>query len=318
MSQTRTKARRMRELLASGKIVVSPGIYDGYSARLVEQAGFQAASTTGAGLANSRLGQPDIGILSLRDNVEACYHIARSVSIPVMSDADTGYGNAVTVYHTVQYFEEAGVVGINIEDQVSPKRCGHMRGKELISAAEMAKKIEAAVKARKDPDFIINARTDAIAIEGIEGAIERAKIYLAAGADMVYPDAIRSEEEIRRFVDAVKAPVSISMGMGLRGRPTTPLVSVRRLQEIGVARVSYSRMLTAAAIRGMKLALQAFRDYLELDSPPERPDLVAGIEEITELMGYSFVNALESQFLLDEQIEKKYGGGAVDYVVRGH
>lgn len=318
MSQTRTKARRMRELLASGKIVVSPGIYDGYSARLVEQAGFQAASTTGAGLANSRLGQPDIGILSLRDNVEACYHIARSVSIPVMSDADTGYGNAVTVYHTVQYFEEAGVVGINIEDQVSPKRCGHMRGKELISAAEMAKKIEAAVKARKDPDFIINARTDAIAIEGIEGAIERAKIYLAAGADMVYPDAIRSEEQIRRFVDAVKAPVSISMGMGLRGRPTTPLVSVRRLQEIGVARVSYSRMLTAAAIRGMKLALQAFRDHLELDSPPERPELVAGIEEITEIMGYSFVNALESQLLLDEQIEKKYGGGKVDYVVRGH
>lgn len=307
----------MRELLASGKIVVSPGIYDGYSARLVEQAGFQAASTTGAGLANSRLGQPDIGIMSLRDNVEACYHIARSVSIPVMSDADTGYGNAVTVYHTVQYFEEAGVAGINIEDQVSPKRCGHMRGKELISAAEMAKKIEAAVRARKDPDFIINARTDAIAIEGIEGAIERAKTYLAAGADMVYPDAIRSEEEIRRFVDAVRAPVSISMGMGLRGRPTTPLVSVRRLQEIGVARVSYSRMLTAAAIRGMKLALQAFRENLEMEEPRERPDLVAGIEEITELMGYSFVNALESQFLLDEQIEKKYGGGEVDYVVRG-
>jgi 2-methylisocitrate lyase-like PEP mutase family enzyme len=135
---------------------------------------------------------------------------------------------------------------------------------------------------------------------------------------MVYPDAIRSEEEIRRFVDAVRAPVSISMGMGLRGRPTTPLVSVRRLQEIGVARVSYSRMLTAAAIRGMKLALQAFRENLEAEEPPERPDLVAGIEEITDLMGYSFVNALESQFLLEEQIERKYGGGAVDYVVREH
>ena len=317
MTKTETKAQRMRAMLKSGKIVVSPGVFDGYSVRLVEAMGFQAASTTGAGLSNSRLGQPDIGVMTLRDNVEACYHIARSVSIPVMSDADTGYGNAVTVYHTVRYFEEAGVVGINIEDQVSPKRCGHMRGKELISAAEMAKKIESAVKARRDSDFIINARTDAIAIEGIEGAIARAKTYLAAGADMVYPDAIASEEQIRRFVDAVQAPVSISMGLGLRGRVTTPLVSVKRLQAIGVARVSYSRMLTASALRGMKTALQTFKEHIELDQPPERPDLAVSAEEISELMGYAFVNELESQFLLDEQIEKKYDDGRVDYVVRG-
>jgi len=317
MTTPQTKAQRMRAMLKTGKIVVSPGVFDGYSVRLVEAMGFQAASTTGAGLANSRLGQPDIGIMTLRDNVEACYHIARSVSIPVMSDADTGYGNAVTVHHTVRYFEEAGVVGINLEDQASPKRCGHMRGKELISAAEMARKIESAVKARRDPDFIINARTDAIAVEGLEGAIERARTYLAAGADMVYPDAIGSEEQIRRFVDAVRAPVSISMGLGLRGRVTTPLVSVKRLQALGVARVSYSRMLTASALKGMKNALQAFKDQLELDAPPERPDLAVSAEEISELMGYAFVNALESQFLLDEQIERKYGGGQVDYVVRG-
>ncbi|HET7598217.1 MAG TPA: isocitrate lyase/PEP mutase family protein, partial [Burkholderiales bacterium] len=245
------------------------------------------------------------------------HHIARSVSIPVMSDADTGYGNAVTVYHTVRYFEEAGVVGINIEDQASPKRCGHMRGKELVSAAEMAKKIEAAIHARRDPDFIINARTDAIAVEGLDGAIARAKTYLAAGADMVYPDAIASEEQIRRFVDAVQAPVSISMGLGLRGRVTTPLVPVKRLQAIGVARVSYSRLLTSSALRGMKTALQTFKEYMALDEPPERPDLAVSAEEISELMGYAFVNELESRFLLDEQIEKKYGGGAVDYVVRG-
>lgn len=317
MTKTETKAHRMRAMLKSGKVVVSPGVFDGYSVRLVEAMGFQAASTTGAGLSNSRIGQPDIGIMTLRDNVEACYHIARSVSIPVMSDADTGYGNAVTVYHTVRYFEEAGVAGINIEDQVSPKRCGHMRGKELISAAEMAKKIESAVKARRDSDFIINARTDAIAIEGIEGAIARAKTYLAAGADMVYPDAIASEEQIRRFVDAVQAPVSISMGLGLRGRVTTPLVSVKRLQAIGVARVSYSRMLTASALRGMKTALQTFKEHIELDQPPERPDLTVSAEEISELMGYAFVNELESQFLLDEQIEKKYRDGKIDYVVRG-
>lgn len=317
MTTEHSKAGRMRAMLKSGKIVVSPGVFDGYSARLVEAMGFKAASTTGAGLSNSRLGQPDIGIMTLRDNVEACYHIARSVSIPVMSDADTGYGNAVTVHHTVRYFEEAGVVGINIEDQASPKRCGHMRGKELVSASEMAKKIESAVDARRDPDFIINARTDAIAVEGIEGAIRRAKIYLAAGADMVYPDAIGSEEQIRRFVDAVQAPVSISMGLGLRGRVTTPLVSVKRLQAIGVARVSYSRMLTASALRGMKTALETFKEHLELDQPPERPDLAVSAEEISELMGYAFVNELESRFLLDEQIEKKYSDGKVDYLVRG-
>jgi len=309
-----TKAQRMRALLKQG-LVVSPGVYDGYSVRLVEQAGFQAASTTGAGLANSRLSQPDIGIMTLRDNVDACHHIARSVSIPVMSDADNGYGNAVTVYHTVQYFEEAGVVGINIEDQVIPKRCGHMRGKELISANEMAKKIEAAIRARKDPDFIINARTDAIAVEGIEGAIRRARIYLSAGADMLYPDAIRSEDQIKHFVDEVKAPVSISMGLGLRGRPTTPVVSVKRLAKIGVARVSYSRMLTAAAIKGMRSALQAFKDDLDSDQPRERPDLVASADEISELMGYALVNQLESQFLLEDQLEKKYGSGKADYVV---
>jgi 2-methylisocitrate lyase-like PEP mutase family enzyme len=217
----------------------------------------------------------------------------------------------------VRYFEEAGVAGINIEDQVSPKRCGHMRGKELITAAEMAKKVEAAIKARTDPDFIINARTDAIAVEGIEGAIRRAKTYLAAGADMVYPDAIGSEDQIRRFVDAVQAPVSISMGLGVRGRVTTPIVSVKRLQQIGVARVSYSRMLTASALKGMTSALQAFKDNLEADQPLERPDLAVSAEEISELMGYAFVNELESQLLLDEQIEKKYGSRDVDYVVRG-
>ena len=129
----------------------------------------------------------------------------------------------------------------------------------------MAKKIEAAIRARKDPDFIINARTDAIAVEGIEGAIRRARIYLAAGADMLYPDAIRSEDQIKRFVDEVNAPVSISMGLGLRGRLTTPVVSVKRLAQIGVARVTYSRMLTGAAIKGMKNALQAFKDNLDSD-----------------------------------------------------
>jgi len=207
-----TKARRLRELLRDARPLVAPGVYDGYSVRLVEAMGFTTAATTGSGLSNARLAQPDIGILSLLENVDACRHLARSVSIPLTADADTGYGNAVTVFHAVQYFEEAGVVGINLEDQVAPKRCGHMRGKEVISTAEMCKKIEAATRARKDPDFVINARTDSIATGGIEDAVRRAKAYAAAGADMIYPDAIRSEDDIRRIVDAVPdTPVNVNI-----------------------------------------------------------------------------------------------------------
>jgi len=313
----KTKARRMRELLDQG-IVVSPGIFDGYSARLVEKMGFKACSTTGAGLANSRLSQPDVGIMQMMENADGCRALPQSLSIPVMADADTGYGNAVTVYHTVQVFEAAGVVGINIEDQVSPKRCGHMRGKELISAGEMAKKIEAACDAKKDKDFIINARTDAIAVEGIEGAIKRAKEYIAAGADMVYADAIQSEEQIKRFVDAV-APtyVSVNMGFGIRNRPTTPLMTVKQLEKLGVRRVSLARMLPAAAIKAMTTALELMMDSIQTGTLHDRPDLLASIEDITDLMSYDLINRLESKYMLDEEKQRRYGSSEADYVVRG-
>ena len=311
----KTKAARMRELLKQG-IVVSPGVYDGLSARMVEKMGFKAAATGGSGFSNARLSQPDIGLLTLMENVDACRHLARTLSIPLMADAETGYGNPVTVFHAVEYFEEAGVVGMNIEDQVSPKRCGHMQGKELISAQEMAKKVEAAVKAKKDPDFIINARTDAIAIEGLDKAIERARLYIAAGADMVFPDAVDSEEQIKRFVDAVDAPVSINIGFGIRSRPTTPLIPVKRLAEIGVARVTMARMLPSAALMGMHKALELMRDHVKTGTLHDRPDLLYGMEEITDLMGYSKIAELEAQFLPDEQLERKYGADKVDYVVR--
>ena len=310
-----TKARRFRELLASG-IVVSPAVFDGYSARLVEKMGYKTFSTSGAGLSNSRLGQPDIGIMSLMENVQAARNLTQITTIPMMADADTGYGNAVTVFHTVEYFEAAGVVGISIEDQVSPKRCGHMAGKEIIPAREMAKKIEAAVRARKDADFVINARTDAIAIEGLDGAIARAKLYVAAGADMVFPDAIESDEQIRRFVDAVGVPVSINMGFGIRSRPTSPLLSVRHLASLGVARVSLGRMLPAAAIMGMRRALELMTDSIETGTLHDRPDLLAGIEEITDLMGYDKIHGLEHDFMLPEDIQKRYRSDTPDYVIK--
>ena len=312
-----TKARRMRELLRTARPLVSPGVFDGYSVRLVEAMGFKTAATTGSGLSNSLLVEPDIGVLGLLENANAARTFARSVSIPLMADADTGYGNAVTVYHTVQYFEEAGVVGINIEDQVMPKRCGHMRGKEIVDVREMCKKIEAAVKAKRDPDFIINARTDAIAVEGIEGAVARAKAYAAAGADMIYPDAVRGEDDILRILEAVPdLPVNINMGFGVRSRPTTPLVPLKRLKEMGVARVSCPRMLTAAAISGMRKALEQMKWCIETGELADRPDLLASMEEITALAGYEKIERLEREFSLDEDLERRYGAGERSYVVR--
>lgn len=307
MNPTTTRARRMRELIGSPRLCVSPGVYDGYSVRLVEQAGFATASTSGAGIANSRLGQSEnYGLMSMLENVEACRAIAAAVEIPVMADADTGYGNAVSVFQSVRQFEAAGVAGVNLEDQVTPKRCGHLDGKELIDGREMARKIEAAVAARRDPDFVIVARTDAIAVEGIDAAIERAKLYAGAGADMIFPDAVRSEEQIRRFVEEVGIPITINVGLGIRSRPTTPLIALTHLEAIGVARVSVPRMLPAAAIMGMRSALGLLKGSIESGTVIDRPDLLVGVDEINRLVGDDAVTKLEQRFLLPEQLARKY------------
>jgi 2-methylisocitrate lyase-like PEP mutase family enzyme len=306
------RTTHMRGLLAvPARVLVSPGVYDCYSAKLAAHAGFQAISTTGAGIANSRLGVQDTGVMSLHQNLEACRAIAASVSIPLMADADTGYGNAVTVYQVARLFEDAGVVGINIEDQQFPKRCGHMQGKELIHPLEMAKKIEAAAAGRRDKDFIINARTDAIAVEGIDAAVKRAKLYASAGADMIFPDAVRSEDDIKRLVEAVQIPVSINIGFGIRSRPTTPLIPLPRLAALGVRRVSVPRMLPAAAIRAMQQALALFRQSVETGEVVDRPDLLASIEDIKALMDYEELERLEERFLLPEHLLQRYGSDRV-------
>lgn len=286
---------QFRQLLKNEPFLVSPGVYDGYSIRLVEAAGFKTACTSGAAVSNALLGIADIGVMGLSENVTHCRHLARSVSIPLTADADTGYGNPVNVYHTVQMFEEAGVAGINLEDQVSPKRCGHMPGKDVISEAEMVKKIEAACLARRDDDFVIIARTDSLAIEGIEGAVKRARAYARAGADMLFPDAVRTEDDIKRLVDAAGIPISINMGFGIRNRPTTPLIPLPRLKEIGVKRISLPRMLPAAAIHGMRQALQVMQGVIATGEPVDRPDLLAGIEDIMQLMGYEQMRAMEKR-----------------------
>ncbi len=286
---------QFRQLLKNEPFIVSPGVYDGYSIRLVEAAGFKTACTSGAAVSNALLGIADIGVMGLSENVTHCRHLARSVSIPLTADADTGYGNPVNVYHTVQMFEEAGVAGINLEDQVSPKRCGHMPGKDVVSEAEMVKKIEAACLARRDDDFVIIARTDSLAIEGIEGAVKRARAYAQAGADMLFPDAVRTEDDIKRLVDAAGIPVSINMGFGIRNRPATPLIPLPRLKEIGVKRISLPRMLPAAAIYGMRQALQVMQGVIASGEPADRPDLLVGIEDIMQLMGYEQMRAMEKR-----------------------
>ena len=291
------QAQQFRRLLTSDAFIVSPGVYDGYSIRLVEAAGFSCASTSGAAISNALLGVPDAGVMGLSENVNHCRHLARSVSIPLTADADTGYGNPMNVHYTVQQFEEAGVAGVNIEDQVSPKRCGHMPGKDVVPAGEMVRKIEAACLARKDDAFAIVARTDALAVEGIEGAVKRAKAYAKAGADMIFPDAVKSEEDIARIVDAAGIPVTINMGFGIRSRPTTPLIPIPRLKALGVRRISLPRMLPAASIRAMEIALQLMRQSVETGVPVDRPELLASIDEIMQLMGYDGMRKLEAQLV---------------------
>lgn len=287
----------IRQLLNSENILVSPGVYDCYSALLAQQAGFKLVSSTGAGLVNSRLGQPDVGLFSVTDNLNAVRQIASSVDIPLSADAETGYGNAVTVWYVVKQFESAGAASVSIEDQVSPKRCGHVSGKEVISRNEMAGKIAAAVDARVDPNFLIIARTDAIATGGIGDAIDRAKAYADAGADVIFPDAVTGQADIEALVRAVDIPVRINMGFGLRTRSTTPLMSVAELANLGVRWVSLSRMLPAAAIKGMSDALSAMRESIETGVTPNRPDLVADMSDIQKLMDYETYFDLENKFL---------------------
>ncbi|CAH1665701.1 Phosphoenolpyruvate phosphomutase [Hyphomicrobiales bacterium] len=299
-----------RALLNSGEFIVSPGVYDGYSARLVEAAGFKSACTSGAAIANAILGVEDLGMLGLNENVNHCRQLARSIAIPLTCDADNGYGNPMNVHYTVQMFEEAGVAGVNLEDQVSPKRCGHMPGKEVVSKEEMVKKIEAACLARRDDDFVIIARTDALAVEGLDATLERIRAYVAAGADAIFPDAVKGEDQIARVVEAAGGkPVSINMGFGIRPRPTTPLIPLPRLKELGVRRISLPRMLPAAAIRAMREALSVMRGVMETGVPADRSDLLVGIDEIWNLMGFPAMQALEKQLLTTDHYETKYKAG---------
>ena len=223
--------RQLRELLASRETVVAPGAYDALSARLIEEAGFLAVYMTGFGTSASLLGRPDIGLLSGSEMIDNARRIAGCVAVPVIADADTGYGNPINVIRTVRDYERAGVAGVHLEDQVMPKRCGHLSGKVLVPASDMAAKIGAAVAARTDPDFVVIARTDARAVEGLDGALRRAAGYLEAGADVLFVEAPESEEEVA-VIAREFAGVPLLFNWAEGGR--TPPVSLARLNELGV------------------------------------------------------------------------------------
>ena len=245
---------RLRQLLAGGECLVAPGVYDGLSARLAARAGFPAVYATGGGIARS-MGYPDLGLLGLTEVVARLANIAEQSAVPVIADADTGYGNALSVRRAVREFERAGVAALHLEDQTFPKRCGHYDDKGLVPVAEMVQKLRAARDAATDADLVLIARTDAIAVEGFDAALARAAAYAEAGADVLFVEAPRTEAEIEAIPARVKRPHLINMFQGGK----TPLVAVDRLRDWGYRIVIIPSDLQRAAIRAMDDVLAAIR-----------------------------------------------------------
>lgn len=292
-----TQPHTLRTLIEAPEILVMPGVFDGYSARLVGQAGFAAGFISGAGLSEALLGEPDIGLMGLEMNLNASRALAACCSIPLLADADTGYGNAVNVYHVVRAFEQAAIAGLMLEDQTWPKRCGHMSGKSVVSAEEMVEKLHAATQARRDPDFIVKSRTDAYATHGLNEVVRRLNLYAEAGADLLFADALLTERDIEIVARNVSKPLCVNMGFGIRSRATTPLLSATRLQELGVAAVIYPRLLTACAVQGMKNGLATLSEQLRTGEIVERADYAVSFEELSEVVGFSEAQALERRFV---------------------
>ena len=243
---------RLRALLESGQLIVAPGAFDPLSARLVEEAGFPAVYMTGFGTSAALIGRPDVGLLTMTEMAGNAGRIAACVDIPVIADADTGYGNPLNVIRTVGTYEAAGVAGIHIEDQVAPKKCGHMEGKLVIPAEEMAAKVRAAADARTQSDFVIIARTDARAVEGLEPALERARMYRAAGADVLFIEAVTSEAEAE---EAARAFPGVPLLFNWAEGGKTPPVSLDRMRELGYRIVIFPISTLLAATGAMRRIL---------------------------------------------------------------
>jgi carboxyvinyl-carboxyphosphonate phosphorylmutase len=291
LSDGRSPRARLRERISGSAPLVAPGAYDALSARLIEQAGFGAVYMTGFGTTASLIGRPDVGLLSGAEMVDNARRIVSAVDVPVIADADTGYGNAINVVRTVQLYEQAGVAGIQLEDQVMPKKCGHMSGKLLIGADEMAGKLRAAVEARRDPDLLIIARTDAVAVTGVDDAIARARSFAEAGADLLFVEAPTSEEDIARVAEELRDVAPLVFNWAEGGR--TPPLSLERIAELGFSLVIYPIGTLLAATAGMRALLST----LQADGTPTAalPGLPT-FDEFTDLIGLPEVQRLERRF----------------------
>jgi len=279
---------RLRELIQGPDILIAPGAYDALSAKLIETVGFDAVYMSGFATAASVFGLPDIGLLTMTDMVANAKRMADAVSVPVIADADTGYGNHLNVVRTMEEYEKAGIAGIQIEDQVSPKKCGHMEGHKLITVEEMVAKIRAAVTVRKDKDMVLIARTDAISAEGFDEAIRRGNIYGEEGADVLFIEAPTTQEQLESIPKVVKGPVLINVA------PKTPYMHVKKYEEMGYAMAIYPPISITTAYAAIKDALK------ELKSEGMTKEGVHGgvpFEELLEFLGLNKYRTLEEQVL---------------------
>ena len=277
--------KTLKEYLHRDKLLIAPGCFDGLSARLVEQAGFEAAYLSGGAVARS-MGIPDIGLVTMSETIERAAQVVSAVRLPIIADADTGYGNAVNLVRTVREFERAGVAAIHIEDQITPKRCGHLDGKEVISLEEMEKKLEAALGARSDPDFGIIARTDALGVHGLEQAIARARAFARLGVDAIFVEAPQSEAELAEIPRRVpEIPLLVNVFKGGK----TPMLPADRLQDMGYRIAIYPSETQRAAIHAMRTVLATLRRAGTTESIDDslttfkERDLVVGLDEWQQL-----------------------------------
>ena len=285
---------RLRALLAQPGCVVAPGVADALAARLVALEGFEAVYMTGFGTSLTRLGMPDVGLLTASEMVDNAGRIADASGLPVVADADTGYGNPINTRRTIRDFEKAGVAGVHIEDQMWPKRCGHLAGKRVIPTAEMVAKIKAACDARTDPDFVIITRTDAIAVEGLRAALERGERYREAGADMLFIEAPVCRAEVERVANHFKG-VPLLYNMAASGK--TPDLPADELGRLGFKLAIYPNWLILAAIPAMQ---QLLRELKRTGSIAHLRDKVATFKQFTDIAGLPEIQKLEARYGVPE------------------
>jgi len=289
---TRTPGAVLRAKLAERRAMLVPGAANALAARVVADLGFEAVYLSGAGLTNTFLGIPDLGFVSLPEIAAHCGAIRDCVDLPIIVDADTGFGNALNVGHTVRVLERAGANAIQLEDQVSPKRCGHFTGKAVIAADEMAAKIKAAVDARQSEDLLVIARTDARAVEGFDAAIDRARACIAEGADVTFVEAPESLDEVRRIPGLLAVPQLVNLVVGGR----TPIIDQAELAAMRFGMALYANAALQGAVAGMQRALGALKANGRLD---EDPAIVAPFSERQRLVGKPRFDALERKYAVD-------------------